>query len=349
MKKILIIESSPSLLTLLTELLEHIYEIYIATTENKVFKVLESERPDLILLDTLLNDTDGYACLATVRMVHEYSQIPIILIASLTQSDNLKKKGFELGAVDYIYKPIDTEELKRRVNLHIELNTHKHALELIIQSRTRELEQTKKALLYSMAHLAETRDHPTGEHLSRIEHYTRLLASEVSRLFPESLPKEQIEIIAQSAVLHDIGKISTPDHILLKPSPLTIEETQIIQKHPLIGADSIRKTIMLLGENPLLSVAAEIAESHHERYDGSGYPYGLVGEEIPLSARIVSLADVYDALTSERPYKIAYSHEKALSIILRGDYRTKPAHFCPIVLQAFISISKNFKDFIQIP
>ncbi len=106
---------------------------------------------------------------------------------------------------------------------------------------------------------------------------------------------------------------------------------------------------MLLGENPLLSVAAEIAESHHERYDGSGYPYGLVGEEIPLSARIVSLADVYDALTSERPYKIAYSHEKALSIILRGDYRTKPAHFCPIVLQAFISISKNFKDFIQIP
>ncbi|ADO84570.1 HD-GYP domain-containing protein [Ilyobacter polytropus] len=235
------------------------------------------------------------------------------------------------------------EELK---SLHKKLEDHNEHLETIVTERTSELKLTQDITIRSLANLAETRDNETGSHIFRTQHYVETLAEYLKEnpKFSEELMSKNIELMFRSAPLHDIGKVGIPDNILLKPFGLTKEEFEIMKKHTTYGKETIEKSEKFIGNKSLLSFAKEIAFSHHEKWNGSGYPEGLVGEEIPLSARIMAIADVYDALVSQRPYKKAFTHDEAVRIILEGDGRTSPEHFDPDILTAFSKIHHKFDE-----
>ncbi len=244
---------------------------------------------------------------------------------------------------------IRDEELKA---LHQKLKDHNENLEIKVTERTSELKLTQDITIRSLAHLAETRDNETGSHIFRTQHYVEILAEHLkdNPKFSKYLTSKNIELIFKSAPLHDIGKVGIPDSILLKPSGLTKEEFEIMKKHTVYGRDTIIKSENFIGNNSFLAFAKEIAYSHHEKWDGTGYPEGLAGEEIPISARLMAIADVYDALVSVRPYKKAFTHEEAVRIILEGDGRTSPNHFDPDILAIFSKIHNKFNDvYIQHP
>jgi len=211
-----------------------------------------------------------------------------------------------------------------------------------LQARTQELNQMRDATILALASLAETRDNETGEHILRTQHYVGVLAEHLKTnpRFQSELTPSMIDLIYKSAPLHDSGKVGIPDAILLKPGRLTEEEFAIMKQHSLIGAEALQSAQKVLGSNSFLTVACEIMETHHEKWDGSGYPHGLKGEEIPISGRIMALADVYDALISERVYKAAFSHEKARDIIIEG----KGTHFDPDVVDAFLELETTFQE-----
>ncbi len=233
--------------------------------------------------------------------------------------------------------------MKRRVALQLELENHKKRLEALVEARTKEIEHTRDTVVQAVAYLAESRDKTTGVHIFNTQKYSHILSSEVANRHPELLDTSEVALLAQASALHDIGKISISDAILLKEGSLTIQEMDEMKKHTLYGAKSINKTIEMMGTNTFLEKAYEIALSHHERYDGSGYPHNLKGKDIPISAAIVSIVDIYDALVSLRPYKKALTHEKAVEIISLGDGRTQPDHFYPEVLECFLRVSLQFK------
>ncbi|WP_319371553.1 HD domain-containing phosphohydrolase [uncultured Ilyobacter sp.] len=238
---------------------------------------------------------------------------------------------------------IRDEELKL---LHKKLKENNEDLEIMVTNRTSELRLTQDITIRSLAHLAETRDNETGSHIFRTQHYIETLAESLKEnpKFSEELTSKNIELIFKSAPLHDIGKVGIPDSILLKSSRLTKEEFEMMKKHTIYGRETLEKSEKFIGNKSFLYFAKEIAYSHHEKWDGSGYPEGLAGTDIPLSGRIMALADVYDALVSQRPYKKAFTHEEAVRIILEGDGRTSPEHFDPDILAAFSKIHHKFDE-----
>ena len=227
----------------------------------------------------------------------------------------------------------------------IERKMTRDQLETLVAQRTRELVYSREMIVMGMSFLAERRDHGTGRHIQRIMRYTELLVKYIAKSHPGLMSlKQQEETILYSS-LHDVGKVGIADAILLKPSRLTAEEFEVIKTHTTIGADVLRMTASMYDEFPgSLQTAIDIAECHHEKFDGSGYPHGYVGEDIPLAARIVALPDVYDALTTRREYKEAYMHDMARDIIINGDGRTAPEHFDPMILEAFITLEEEFKS-----
>jgi putative two-component system response regulator len=237
-----------------------------------------------------------------------------------------KKKGFQLGAVDYITKPFDFDEVRARVKTHLALKQAQESLrdqnallERRVAERTQELEITQGVTIESLAALAETRDNETGGHIRRTQRYVRVLSERLSHLpaYRDCLTPENLQLIPRSAPLHDIGKVGVPDHILLKPGKLTKEEFERMKSHTIIGRDALLKAEAGLGTNSFLRIAREIAIAHHEKWNGTGYPAGLAGEEIPLPARIMALADVYDALISKRVYKPPFPHRKAIEHMMQ--------------------------------
>jgi len=343
-KKILIVDDFGPNIDALIAVLGDDYDLRVAVSGNVALQSLQNDDlPDLVLLDIMMPGIDGYEVCKRLKQSERTSGIRIIFLSALTDSSD-QEKGFALGAEDYITKPFDPAIVRARVRTQLELKSYRDHLEELVAIRTDDLVHAQEATIASMAIMAEYRDPETGGHIQRTKSYMRLLSSEMMGTYPD-LSEPMQEVLYQAAPLHDIGKVAIPDAILLKAGRLSDEEFSLMEKHTLYGCDAIRRTEVVCGENMLLTVAAEIAEFHHEKWDGSGYPHGRSGVDIPLSARLMSVADVYDALISNRPYKAAFSHDQAVTTILEGDGRTRPEHFDPRILNCF---EQNHLQFHQI-
>ncbi|QLE86597.1 MULTISPECIES: response regulator [Shewanella] len=328
------------------------YLIQAALSGKMALKIIDKRKPDLILLDVMMPEMDGYEVCRILKSQPETKDIPVIFLTAKVQEED-ETKGLALGAVDYITKPISPAILKERVKNHLLLKASRdlmerqnELLEERVIERTKQLAELQDVAMVAMGALAESRDPETGNHIRRTQHYVKALAKKLAEQseFATVLTPEVITALYKSAPLHDIGKVGIADSILLKPGKLTEEEFEIMKKHTTYGRDAIiaAEKTMDAADN-FLVFAKEIAYSHQEKWDGSGYPEGLVAEQIPLSARLMAIADVYDALISKRVYKPAFTHEKAVQIILEG----KGSHFDPKMVDAFSEITDEFNAIAQ--
>lgn len=349
-RTILVVDDTPDNLSLMSGLLRGEYKVKLAPSGERALQIAAGEgKPDLILLDVMMPDLDGYEVLRRLRADPATRSIPVIFLTAMTGKDD-EKTGLDLGAVDYITKPINPAITLARVRNHLQLklardllHDHNQHLEREVQKRTREVVAMQDVTIRAMASLAETRDNETGNHIRRTQHYVMALALKLQNhpRFRDELTDETIELMFKSAPLHDIGKVGIPDRILLKPARLTAEEFEIMKTHAALGRDAIVAAEQDLGQsNPFLRYAKEITYSHQEKWDGTGYPEGLAGDAIPLSARLMAVADVYDALISQRVYKPAFSHEKSVAIILEG----RGKHFDPDMVDAFAELAEDFRQ-----
>jgi putative two-component system response regulator len=279
----------------------------------------------------------------TVELLHRNpatSSIPVIFLTARAESEDVAR-GFSLGGVDYITKPFKGVELRSRVRNHLELHAYRTSLERLVDERTRETELLKDVIIEAMGEMAEYRDPETGSHIHRTREYVALLAETLvaNDHHRDQLTPDYIALLRKSAPLHDIGKVAIRDSILLKPGKLTAEEFEEMKAHTLFGEEVIANLEQMAGHpTSFLSCAKEIAGSHHEKFDGSGYPRGIVGENIPLAGRIMAIADVYDALISKRVYKEAMTHAEAMAIMVRGN----GSHFDPVLIEAFLQVEPLF-------
>ncbi|MFK5926929.1 MAG: response regulator [Desulfuromusa sp.] len=341
-KQILIVDDTGSNIDTLMAVLGDEYDLRVAVDgETALQSLQQNELPDLILLDIMMPGMDGYEVCKQLKNSTRTRGISIIFLTALAESSE-QEKGLNLGAEDYIIKPFDPAIVKARVRIQLELKSYRDHLEEQVSLRTDQLAHAQEATIASMAIMAEYRDPETGGHIQRTKSYVRTLATEISQIHPGMVKEEMLEILYQAAPLHDIGKVAIPDAILLKPARLNAEEFSIMEKHTIYGSEAIRRTETIHGRNELFRVAAEIAEFHHEKWDGSGYPHGRKGKAIPICARLMTIADVYDALISKRPYKEALTHEQAVKTILEGDGYTHPDHFDPQILACFENIHQQF-------
>lgn len=341
-KQILIVDDTSSNIDTLIAVLGDEYDLRVAVDGETALQSLQQDHlPDLILLDVMMPGMNGFEVCSRLKSSTRTRGIGIIFLTALAENSE-QEKGLSLGAEDYITKPFDPAIVRARVRIQLELKGYRDYLEEQVSLRTDQLAHAQEATIASMAIMAEYRDPETGGHIQRTKSYVRTLAMEISRTNPQMINEKMLKLLYQAAPLHDIGKVAIPDAILLKPARLTAEEFSIMEKHTLYGSEAIRRTETIHGQNELLRVAAEIAEFHHEKWDGSGYPHGRKGRGIPICARLMTIADVYDALISERPYKKALSHELAVKTILEGDGYTSPHHFDPQVLACFQKIHQQF-------
>ena len=337
---ILIVDDTPENITILRKLLEN-YTLRVAINGERALALAEMEPvPDLIILDIMMPGMDGYQVCEKLKAAEKTKHIPVIFISALGEERN-QMKGFQLGAVDYITKPFSPSVVRARVKSHLELKKHRDRLEELIQERTHELELTQEVTVECLGSLAEYRDMETGNHVKRMKCYIKLLAEKLKNhpRFEKTLTDSMIEMICKSAPLHDIGKVGVPDKILKKPGRLTAEEFEEMKRHTLYGRDALAHSARKLGKGSFLHVAQEMAYTHHERWDGTGYPEGLSGEAIPVVGRLMALSDVYDALISRRVYKDPFSHEETVKTIMGGN----GTHFDPDVVAAFLELEKEFE------
>lgn len=346
---IMVIDDTAQNLSLMSELLQPYYRVLVANSGKRAFQILQGTRkPDLILLDIMMPEMDGYEVISGLKADPATESIPVIFLTAKSGVED-EARGLALGAVDYITKPISPAIVLARVHTHLMLKASTDflrgkatLLETEVAKRTRQVEAIQDVTVIAMSSLAETRDNETGNHILRTQRYVRCLAEHLidHPRFKALLTPEYIQLLFKSAPLHDIGKIGIPDHILLKPGKLTPEEFEVMKKHTTIGYESIvRAEKSMGGEVSFLRLAKEIALSHQEKWDGTGYPEALKGDAIPVSARLMALADVYDALISKRVYKPAFSHEEAVRIISEG----RSTHFDPDILDAFLAVQEEFR------
>jgi len=345
-KTILVVDDVSENIDILVGVLGADYNISTAKTGEIALEITKKINPDLVLLDVMMPGMDGYQVCARLKSNEQTKNIPVIFLTALTQQED-EERGLMIGGVDYITKPFDPALLKARIKTHLELKSHRDNLEHLVEEKVKEIRRSRDAILASMAFLAEFRDPETGAHVLRTKEFVKVLAEELKYIYPEELTDEKIEADYQAAELHDVGKVGVPDSILLKPGKLTDEEFEEMKKHTIYGAEIMSRAEHLIGEpTPFLTAAKEIAGNHHEKWDGTGYPRGLKAEEIPVSARLMTVADIYDALRSKRPYKDGFTHEETVDMILNGDSggRIKPDHFDPNVLQAFKDVHHKFEE-----
>lgn len=349
---VIVVDDAPDNITLISGVLKNIYQVKVAINGAKALEMIRKNPPDIILLDVVMPMMDGYEVCRQLKSDPLYKDIPIIF---LTAKNDVKaeSRGLELGAADYITKPVNPAILLSRLKTHLDLKkasdflkSQNHFLETEVSRRTKEIALIQEVSIMAMAALAETRDSETGFHLQRTKLYVSELCEALAGRdgYEKMLTREIIDVIVASAPLHDIGKVGIPDAVLLKPGLLTEDEFEIMKTHATLGREAIIKAEMIMDrKETFLKYPKQIVSSHHEKWDGSGYPMGLSGEHIPIAARIVALADVYDALTSRRVYKSASTHEEAVVII------TDEAghHFDPAVVDAFVQVQENFKAIAQ--
>ncbi len=346
---ILVVDDTPANLSLLNQLLRTHYRVRLANSGARGLELAVSAPPDLILLDIMMPDMDGYEVFRRLKAAPETAGIPIIFLTAKVGAED-EEYGLALGAVDFIHKPIAPSVVLARVRIHLQIKTWQTFLEDKsawlqgeVERRVNEVLHLQEASIRVMVSLAEFRDECTGNHIRRTQDYVRLLAEYLSTQDRdrETLNPEKIDQIAKAAPLHDIGKIAIPDHILLKAGKHTPEEFEIMKTHSVKGESMLLRSQRELGdENQMLLYAAQIARGHHERWDGNGYPDQLSGEAIPLPARLMAVADVYDALRSRRPYKPAFNHSEAVGILIEG----RGKHFDPLLIDAFIALEGSFSE-----
>ena len=337
---ILAVDDTQENLSVINGLLSEQYRVLGAIDGLLALNIAESKQPDLILLDIMMPEMDGYEVCRRLKESEKTRDIPVIFLTAKAEVKD-EVYGLELGAVDYIVKPISPPILDLRVKMHFKLKEYSNSLEKLVERRTDQLAQIQDATILAMGALAEQRDPETGNHIRRTQSYIKLLAEALQDhpRFKKSLSVDVIELLYKAAPLHDIGKVAVPDNILKKPGALSDAEYEVMKGHSLAGKEGIVEAESVLDEPQLFLIyAREIAWSHHEKWDGSGYPQGIKGEDIPMSARLMALADVYDALISRRVYKPPFSQEKTEAIILEG----RGTHFDPDIVDAFMRISDEF-------
>jgi putative two-component system response regulator len=348
---VLLVDDTPENLSVLGELLQPFYRVRVANSGTRALNVVASEpRPDLILLDVMMQDMDGYEVIQRLRADPATRDIPVIFVTALDATED-ERKGLELGAADYITKPVRPAIMHARVRAQLELKRARDRmhdenlwLESQVALRRDENQRLQDVSLRALASLASTRDNETGNHILRTQGYVRVLCEHLAARgrHPAVLTPDGIRFITMAAPLHDIGKVGIPDSILLKPGALDDAEWTIMRTHAEMGAAAIRRAMEEDGGDTrpfgFLLAAIEIAHSHHEKWDGSGYPKGLKGEAIPLPARLMALADVFDALISRRVYKPPFSLEVATGIIVEG----RGTHFDPELVDAFVERREDF-------
>lgn len=345
--RVLIVDDEAFYIKVLVELLSPDYQVTLAKSGEQALKLLSGgPLPDLILLDVLMPGMDGYEVCQALQEDPRTNEIPVIFLTVKSEVDD-EIKGFESGACDYIAKPFSPPIVTARVATHLalqrsrkELKVYAEHLEQRVRERTEEISRTQDVAIFCMTSLAETRDNETGMHIRRTQHYVRALAEHLNshERFHRHIDDDFIELLFKSAPLHDIGKVGVPDRILLKPGKLDAQEWEEMKKHAEYGKAAIDNAEQQYGSSSFLNIAKEIAYCHHERWDGQGYPQGLKEEEIPLSARLMAVADCYDALISRRVYKEPFSFEKAANIIREG----RGSHFDPDIVDAFITLESVF-------
>jgi putative two-component system response regulator len=340
---ILVVDDDATNLRMLQEILKPSYKVYAAPSGQWALGFLENHTPDLILLDIEMPVMNGYELIRRLKEDARFASIPVLFLTA-QEGHEKEEQAFHLGAVDYILKPIATGVVRARVNLHIELEDYRKRLETLVSEKTERLRMTQDSILDILANVTAWRDSGTGGHIDRTTSYTRLVADTLmaSGDSEYSISPQYRANIVKSSKLHDIGKVAVPDNILLKPGRLTPEEFAEMKKHTTFGAQMIDDAIRDLGDDSsFLHVAREIVVSHHEWWNGSGYPNGLAGREIPVSGRIMAISDIYDSLTSERPYKGALTHDEAMSIIRNETGR----HFDPRMINL---LEETFPKFVEI-
>lgn len=350
---ILVVDDTPDNLTLMGELLMDKYKVKIANSGERALKIANTDNPpDLILLDIMMPEMDGYEVCRRLKLAPPTRDIPVIFLTAKSEVAD-EQHGLELGAVDYITKPISPPVVLARVKNHLALKAaadflrdKNDYLEQEVDKRTTEVMAIQDATIQVVTSLAETRDPETGNHIRRTQFYVKALAEALqpNPRFANELSDNQIKVLFKSAPLHDIGKVGIPDQILLKPGRFTPEEFEIMKTHTTLGFEAIERAEQQLGMKvDFLSTAKQIALSHQEKWDGSGYPHHLSGDAIPLSARIMAVADVYDALISRRVYKDGMSHQAALQVMRDG----RGSHFDPDILDAFLAIHQTMADIAE--
>ncbi len=316
-QSLLLVDDEPTNLRVLRTVLQEQYRLLFAKSGEEALQLVQKEQPDLILLDVMMPGLTGFDVCARLKANPLTSAIPVIFVTALKDEMD-ETKGFEVGAVDYITKPISPAVVRARVKTHLSL----------VQAQ--ELKQTRLQVIQRLGRAAEYKDNETGLHVMRMSHYAQVIA------LAYGFSEQKAEDLLHAAPMHDIGKIGIADNILLKPGKLTTDEYQQMQKHPLIGAEIIGEC-----DSDLLKMAKAVALYHHEKWDGSGYPFGLSGEQIPVEARIVALSDVFDALTSARPYKQAWSIDETLQHIRAQ----KGKHFEPVLVDL---LEQNLQQILDI-
>jgi putative two-component system response regulator len=345
---VLVIDDSPDNLSLVSSLLTGIYRVKVASDGATGLKIAQGEDPpDLILLDVLMPGLDGHEVCRQLKANPLTQAIPVIFLSGKSDPDDVQK-GLALGASDYISKPVNPPIVLARVATQLALKasadflrSQNDYLEQEVARRIEEVSAMQDVTILAMTSLAETRDADTGNHIRRTQHYVRALAKHLQNhpRFSSELSDHTIALLFKSAPLHDIGKVGIPDRILLKPSRLTLEEFEVMKSHTTLGFEAIEQAEIALGTPvEFLRVAKEITLSHQEKWDGSGYPQGLAGDAIPVAARLMAIADVYDALISQRVYKAALPHDRAVQMVFQG----RGAHFDPDMVDAFIEIQDEF-------
>jgi putative two-component system response regulator len=337
---VLIVDDAEENVDILVEALADFYNVSVAMDGELALEYIYESKPDIILLDIMMPGLNGYEVCKKLKEDKSTSEIPIIFLTALTDEQD-EEKGLLAGAVDYVTKPFSIHLLRARVRNQLELKMHRDYLEEMVQKRTAELELTQDIAIESLGTLAEYRDPETGGHIKRTQNYVKILACYLKDHpdYKEYLDDITVAFLYKSAPLHDIGKVGIPDSILFKKGKLTDDEFNEIKKHSAYGRDAIAISEKKLGKESFLQYARIMAESHHEKWDGTGYPHGLKGKDIPIPGRLMAIADVYDALISKRIYKPPFSHNKAVAIISEG----KGKHFDPVMVDKFLKLEDQFR------
>ncbi len=319
------------------------YGVILIKDPNMALNAIQNTSPDLILLDVEMPEMDGFEVIQKIKteLPEPYKSIPVIFLTAKDDGSS-EFQGLNLGAVDYVRKPFSSALLQKRVELHLKLHDYSTNLKLMVKEQIAHIEELQYAVVHSMSEMVERRDHTTGGHIMRTSKYLKALMQKLVEDSPYSneLAEVDINMYAHAAQMHDVGKISISDTILLKEGKLTDEEYELMKKHTTVGCDIIKSSVKDVNNYAFLETAAVFALSHHEKWNGTGYPHGLKGQEIPICGRMMALADAYDAIISKRPYKVAKRHVEAVEIIIKESGQ----HFDPVVVDAFVAVADAFKE-----
>lgn len=343
--QIMIIDDNVTNLKVARMALEEQYEVLLIPSGEKALKLFEHITPSLILLDVDMPGMNGFEVIKQIKQSsYPVRHVPVIFLTAMNDSSS-EYDGLSLGAVDYITKPFSFPLLIKRVELHLQLQHYRQHLEMMVEEKTKVISELQHSIVHVMSDMVERRDGSTGSHLMRTQNYLKILLNEVRKqnLYKDELQYVDDDLYICASQLHDIGKISIPDSILLKAGKLSDEEFEIMKTHTILGEEAIRCAMGSVQETNFLEIAAAFAGSHHERWDGTGYPRALSKNAIPIEGRLMAIADVYDALISERPYKCPIPHETARNIILEGS----GTHFDPSLTAIFDKVSGEFQSIAQ--